>query len=443
MKMRNSEFGIRHSESAIRPPRSAPRPRGAVRLIVLGAGLVRGLAGGCVLAPRQPSVPAPASPPSPPPGTSGDAKPAVTVDANRTVGENTTFHKSATERQKFQVHIDFGKVFETQGNLDRALQEYQDALKVAEGRGHGDLTAADEALAHRRIASALDRLGQFAQSEPHYQKARKLAPKDPKVWNDAGYSYYLQGRWGDAERALRTAIEARPGRREGPDEPGHDPRRRREDRRGPSAPEHQRGRRRSDTRTSAICWPRPASTTAARQEYQTALSMRPDLPVARRALVQLDRQERGIAAPPTTAIARNVPHGDGRRIGYGRSPGHAGRRCTDPDEILPPPLPPLRFARVGAESRPPLMRGRSFPPVGRGQDVVEPRPAIGDPVDLVPARDADQVLLPRGAGSISAVRISSESPAGPGEHAAVGSTIELRPMNRNPLSSPTRLTAIA
>ena len=34
--------------------------------------------------------------------------------------------------------------------------------KVAEARGRGDLTAADEALAHRRIASALDRLGQFA-----------------------------------------------------------------------------------------------------------------------------------------------------------------------------------------------------------------------------------------------------------------------------------------
>ena len=40
---------------------------------------------------------------------------------------------------------------------------------------------------------------------------------------------------------------------------------------------------------------------------------------------------------------------------------------------------------------------RSLTPVGCDQDVVKARPAIGDPVDLVPARDAHQVLLPRDA----------------------------------------------
>ena len=46
-------------------------------------------------------------------------------------------------------------------------------------------------------------LGRFAQAETHYQKALKLSPKDPKIWNDAGYSYYLQGRWADAERGAQ------------------------------------------------------------------------------------------------------------------------------------------------------------------------------------------------------------------------------------------------
>ena len=44
----------------------------------------------------------------------------------------------------------------------------------------------------------------------HYKKAIGLAPKDYRVWNDAGYSYYLQGRWADAERSLKSAERLAP-----------------------------------------------------------------------------------------------------------------------------------------------------------------------------------------------------------------------------------------
>ena len=125
-------------------------------------------------------------------------------------GPKTDFHKTATERQRFQVHIDFGRVFEAQGNFDAAILEYQDALAVAEAREHGQLKPVDEALAHRRMGGALDQLGRFAQAEVHYKKALKLSPKDPKIWNDAGYSYYLQGRWAEAEGALKTAARFAP-----------------------------------------------------------------------------------------------------------------------------------------------------------------------------------------------------------------------------------------
>ena len=52
--------------------------------------------------------------------------------------------------------------------------------------------------------------GDSPRPKVHYQKALKLSPKDPKVWNDVGYSYYLQGRWPDAERALKTAAKLAP-----------------------------------------------------------------------------------------------------------------------------------------------------------------------------------------------------------------------------------------
>ena len=82
--------------------------------------------------------------------------------------------------------------------------------RYVEAKRRGSFGPADSALAHRRMAGALDRLGRFAQAEVHYQKALKLSPRDPKVWNDAGYSYYLQGRWPDAERALKTAAKLAP-----------------------------------------------------------------------------------------------------------------------------------------------------------------------------------------------------------------------------------------
>ena len=110
-----------------------------------------------------------------------------------------------TQDQRIHVHLDLGRVFEQKGNLEAALMEYQQALAACERKGVGRTRSADEALAHRRIANALDRMGRFAQAEVHYRKALHLSPRDPKIWNDAGYSYYLQGRWADAERTLKTA----------------------------------------------------------------------------------------------------------------------------------------------------------------------------------------------------------------------------------------------
>ena len=148
----------------------------------------------------------------------GDPAAGAHIDGNtpatnqaRVTDPKTQFQEKATDRQRFQVHIDFGKVFEAQGNIDAAILEYQDALAVVQSKRRGALHPADEALAHRRIAGAMDRQGRFVQAETHYKKALKISPKDPKIWNDAGYSYYLQGRWVDAERSAQDgcAIVAR------------------------------------------------------------------------------------------------------------------------------------------------------------------------------------------------------------------------------------------
>ncbi|WP_406700658.1 tetratricopeptide repeat protein [Singulisphaera sp. Ch08] len=38
----------------------------------------------------------------------------------------------------------------------------------------------------------------------------KASPDDARVWNDSGYSYYLQSRWADSERNLKTAAKLAP-----------------------------------------------------------------------------------------------------------------------------------------------------------------------------------------------------------------------------------------
>ncbi|ADV60671.1 Tetratricopeptide TPR_1 repeat-containing protein [Isosphaera pallida ATCC 43644] len=139
-------------------------------------------------------------------------------DGLETVQGSHSFTAKVTDQQAYNVHMDLGRVHELRGAHEAAIAEYLQALEVCErspGRGllhvaAGSNLNARKAKAHRRIASAYDRLGQFAQAETHYRLALQLTPNDHHIWNDAGYSYYLQNRWSDSERALRTAASMAP-----------------------------------------------------------------------------------------------------------------------------------------------------------------------------------------------------------------------------------------
>jgi len=283
---------------------------------------------GCVVTPLQSDRPESA----PLASTPNDTK-AREADQAGVSGLNTTFQEKATFRQRFQVHIDFGRLFENQGNLDAAIQEYQDALTVVENKRHGPFRPSDEALAHRRIGGALDRLGRFAQAETHYKKALKLSPKDPKIWNDAGYSFYLQGRWADAERALKTAMKLAPD----------------DERVRVNLGLTMAAQGRTDLALSLLSriggdaighanlgylLAASGQFDLARSQYEQALAMRPDLQLARRALARIELQERNLQSPGASPTL--VAQGTGSTA-HPVDPGV--NQASTASVKIPPPLP--------------------------------------------------------------------------------------------------------
>ncbi len=282
-------------------------------------------------------------PPNLPAAPETAAPETVAVDLTKAHDPNG-FRGHVTQDQRIHVHIDFGRVFESQGNFEEAISEYQQALAACEHKGIGRTRSADEALAHRRMGNALDRLGRFAQAEMHYKKALKLSSRDPKIWNDAGYSYYLQGRWTDAERTLKTGARFAPedvklktnlgltlaaaGRTQealpllsqySGDAIGH--------------------------ANLGYLLAATGQIELARQQYLQSLALRPSLDLARRALAQLDRAQHAeaVAAAVTTPAHAGIaasprPNDDPVLQAATRRIGIPPPRHFNP---APPPGPPL------------------------------------------------------------------------------------------------------
>jgi tetratricopeptide (TPR) repeat protein len=115
-----------------------------------------------------------------------------------------------TDEQEINLHLDLGRGLESQGELEKAQLEYRRAVaKVTASTGR-KASPAVAARLHRRLGSAYERLGQTKQALAQYQLAKKLAPRDAMVWNDAGYGAYQRGDWPAAESDLRKAAALDP-----------------------------------------------------------------------------------------------------------------------------------------------------------------------------------------------------------------------------------------
>lgn len=111
---------------------------------------------------------------------------------------NTGPPPKITRRQSADVEIALGRSLEESGDLNRAEAAYRNALAK-------DPKRAD---AEQRLAILADERGDQAEADRRFDRALRLAPKDPDILCDRGYNLYLQRRWTEAEAHLKRALAA-------------------------------------------------------------------------------------------------------------------------------------------------------------------------------------------------------------------------------------------
>ncbi|MDG3004744.1 tetratricopeptide repeat protein [Paludisphaera mucosa] len=126
------------------------------------------------------------------PGRRGEHASASLLDSGRAA--------KVSHRQAADVEIAMARSLEQSGDLAGAEAAYRDALAKDPRRGD----------AEARLAVLADERGDLKGSAEHFERAARLAPDDPEILCDRGYSYYLQRRWADAEGCLRKALQKDP-----------------------------------------------------------------------------------------------------------------------------------------------------------------------------------------------------------------------------------------
>lgn len=90
-----------------------------------------------------------------------------------------------------------GNLLERQGAFDRAIEQYQEALKLK----------SDFLLARNRLGITFNKLGRHADASEQFRLAIALRSDLAYLHNNLGFSLYLERKYTEAERSLARAIE--------------------------------------------------------------------------------------------------------------------------------------------------------------------------------------------------------------------------------------------
>jgi tetratricopeptide (TPR) repeat protein len=102
-----------------------------------------------------------------------------------------------------ELYLSTGRVHETSGRIDLAIEQYRKALQVEPYHLEATLS----------LAHLYDRQGKFAEATKLYQQATQRDPNRAAAFNDLGLCHFRQGQYGPALGALTRAVELQPTRK--------------------------------------------------------------------------------------------------------------------------------------------------------------------------------------------------------------------------------------
>jgi len=126
--------------------------------------------------------------------------------------DKMTLWKDVVKKSPYKArpHYFLGEVYQEQGRLDDAIQEYQTTIKLKKEYLTSIKLKSDYAVVHYNLGVAYQQQGRLDDAIQEYQTAIKLKSDYAVFHYNLGVAYHNQGRFDDAIKEYQTAINLKP-----------------------------------------------------------------------------------------------------------------------------------------------------------------------------------------------------------------------------------------